>query len=129
MHKKIILASLVAAALGTSMGAFAQDHDHDRYGDRDHSSQYGDRHDNGEHRGWDRDHRDTRSMGAYGEHRWARGDRLPDQYRHREYYVGDWRAHHLHAPPRGYQWVNVDGNYVLVALASGLIADMVINSR
>jgi Ni/Co efflux regulator RcnB len=35
----------------------------------------------------------------------------------------DWRAHHLRQPPGGYQWVQVDGQYVLVALATGLIAD------
>ena len=24
--------------------------------------------------------------------------------------MNDWHARHLHAPPRGYQWVNVDGD-------------------
>ena len=27
------------------------------------------------------------------------------QYRHSRYYVSDWRAHRLYAPPRGYHWV------------------------
>jgi Ni/Co efflux regulator RcnB len=32
-------------------------------------------------------------------------DRIPTQYRHSRYYVSDWRAHRLYAPPRGYHWV------------------------
>jgi hypothetical protein len=30
----------------------------------------------------------------------------------------DWRRHHLRRPPRGYEWREVDGNYVLAAAAS-----------
>ena len=78
---------------------------------------------------WDREHRDQRAMGAYGYHHWRRGDRLPDQYRRREYVVNDWGRYNLQPPPRGYQWMNVDGNYLLVAIASGLIANLVLNSR
>lgn len=54
--------------------------------------------------------------------KWNRGQRLPANYRARNHYV-DWRAHHLRQPPGGYQWVEVDGQYVLVALATGLIAE------
>lgn len=58
--------------------------------------------------------------------KWARGQRLPANYRARNYQV-DWRSHHLRQPPRGYQWVQVDGQYVMVALATGLIADALFN--
>jgi Ni/Co efflux regulator RcnB len=54
--------------------------------------------------------------------KWNRGQRLPANYRGRNHYV-DWRAHRLRQPPGGYQWVEVDGQYVLVAIATGLIAD------
>jgi len=58
--------------------------------------------------GWDRHYR--------------RGDYLPERYRAREYYVDDYSRYHLYAPPRGYVWVHGDdGQFVLVALATGLI--------
>jgi Ni/Co efflux regulator RcnB len=58
---------------------------------------------------------------------WYRGDRLPYQYRTRHYVVDDWRGHHLYAPPRGYQWVQSGGDYLLVAIATGLIASILLN--
>jgi len=38
----------------------------------------------------------------------------------------DWKAHHLQAPREGYEWRQVDGNYVLAAVATGLIATTII---
>ena len=61
-------------------------------------------------------------------HQWARGQRLPSQYRARTAYV-DYRSHRLRPPPRGHQWVRADNQYVLVALTSGLIADIIANAR
>jgi Ni/Co efflux regulator RcnB len=63
------------------------------------------------------DQRDSRQQ-------WRQGQRLPPQYRTRAHYV-DYHRHHLRAPPRGYQWVQVDNNYALVALSSGLIASLI----
>lgn len=40
----------------------------------------------------------------------------------------DWHAHHLRQPPRGYEWREVDGNYVLAAVATGVIASVIIAS-
>jgi Ni/Co efflux regulator RcnB len=40
----------------------------------------------------------------------------------------DYRHYHLNAPPRGYEWRQVDGNYVLAAVATGLISSVVIAS-
>jgi Ni/Co efflux regulator RcnB len=56
-----------------------------------------------------------------------RGGYIPYEYRSRQYYVNDWRGHHLSAPPRGYQWVQVGGDYVLIALATGIIANLILN--
>jgi Ni/Co efflux regulator RcnB len=39
----------------------------------------------------------------------------------------DYRAHHLRAPPRGYEWREVDGNYVLAAAATGIIASVILS--
>jgi Ni/Co efflux regulator RcnB len=60
-------------------------------------------------------------------HSWHRGDRLPVEYRSRQYVVDDWRGHHLSAPPRGYHWVQAGGDYVLVAVATGIIASILLN--
>lgn len=135
LSKKILCTSLVAAFASIGFAAHAQDRDHDGRDDRDGRYEQHDRdarHDR-DNRSWNngydrRDHdRDMRAMGGPERHHWRRGDRLPDEYRHGR--SVDWRAHHLHAPPRGYQWVDVDGDFVLVALTSGLIADLIVNSR
>ena len=60
-------------------------------------------------------------------HSWYRGDRVPYQYRGHNYVVDDWRGHHLYAPPRGYQWVQSGGDYLLVAVATGIIASILLN--
>jgi Ni/Co efflux regulator RcnB len=64
--------------------------------------------------------------GAGPDHNFYRGGRLPDYYRHRQYVVDDWRGHDLSAPPRGYHWVQTGGDYVLVAIASGIIAQLLL---
>jgi Ni/Co efflux regulator RcnB len=38
--------------------------------------------------------------------------------------VSDWRSHRLNAPPRGYQWVQSGSDYLLVAVATGIIAQL-----
>jgi Ni/Co efflux regulator RcnB len=40
----------------------------------------------------------------------------------------DYRRYHLSAPPHGYEWRSVDGNYVLAAVATGVIASAVVAS-
>jgi Ni/Co efflux regulator RcnB len=63
--------------------------------------------------------------------RFSRGDRVPEQYRrdHR-YVVDDWQSRHLRRPPRGYHWVRDDNdNYFLAAVTTGLILDLMLNSR
>jgi Ni/Co efflux regulator RcnB len=58
---------------------------------------------------------------------WHRGGHIPRTYRDRQYVVTHWQEHHLRRPPRGYEWVQVGGDYVLVAIATGLIADILLN--
>jgi Ni/Co efflux regulator RcnB len=77
-----------------------------------------------------RPHEAYRHDGQWRERaQYHRGDYLPYQFRQRHYYVNDWRAHHLYAPPYGYQWVQADdsGDFLLVALATGLIANLLVN--
>lgn len=101
--KKLVCAAFAATIALTSVSAFAQpgrfDHDHDR----------GDHH-------WVR-HDDWRKGHRLSHDDWNRGERL------------DWRARHLRRPPRGYEWREVDGNYVLAAAATGLIASIIANGH
>ncbi len=67
--------------------------------------------------------------GAGPHHDWYRGGRVPAMYRTPHYVVSDWRGHHLSAPPRGYHWVQYGGDYLLVAIATGVIAQLVLSGR
>ena len=66
--------------------------------------------------------------GAGPDHNYHRGDRLPAEYRHHNYVVDDWRGHGLSAPPRGYQWVQSGSDYLLIAVATGIIAQLLLNN-
>ena len=88
-------------------------------------------HEQSRQRGEYRQHDQYRQQGQWTArtHRFQRGDQVPYQFRQRQYYVNDWRAHRgLYAPPYGYQWVQADsGDYLLMALATGLIANLLLN--
>lgn len=84
-----------------------------------------------------RDYRGVRSgywyAPGYGYHRvnpryrayWRQGGYVPPAYR--GYYVQDYGYYGLRPPPRGYRWVYADNNFVLMALTTGLIAEIVRN--
>ncbi|MEO8278422.1 MAG: RcnB family protein [Ideonella sp.] len=59
--------------------------------------------------------------GAGPNHNFYRGGRLPPQYRGQYYVVDNWHAHRLSPPPRGYHWVQTGPDYVLAAIATGVI--------
>ena len=121
--KRLIITTLAATLLagtalsGTAMAAGQYRDDH-RY-DQRHDSRY-DRHDDR------RDHRYDRRDERRDYRRWQRGQRLDARYRGNGYYVSDYRRHGLRAPPRGYRWQRVDDSYVLAAIATGLIASVII---
>lgn len=52
--------------------------------------------------------------------RWQRGQYLPPQYRGGGYYV-DHRHHRFAPPPPGHRYVRIDGDAVLIGVATGLI--------
>jgi Ni/Co efflux regulator RcnB len=56
---------------------------------------------------------------------WRRGAYVPRAYR--GYYVQDPYYYGLRPAPRGYRWVYADGNFVLMAIATGLIAEVILN--
>ncbi|UDB87471.1 RcnB family protein [Xanthomonas citri pv. mangiferaeindicae] len=56
---------------------------------------------------------------------WARGQR----YHGPVYVVNDYDRYDLRRPPYGYRWQRDDrGNLLLVAIATGIIADLVLNN-
>jgi Ni/Co efflux regulator RcnB len=61
----------------------------------------------------------------WANYRWARGAVVP--YAYRSYYVQDPYFYGLRPAPYGYRWVYVDNNLVLMAVATGVIADIVYN--
>lgn len=60
---------------------------------------------------------------GYRAYRWQVGHRLPPAYYGRPYYV-DYRHYRLPPPPYGHRWVRVDRDVVLVAIATGLVLDV-----
>ncbi len=126
MKNKLIAAAIIAAAFAAQGSAFADDHDHDHRGPH---------HDNRHHRDYHHDSRhdfrhDYRhdGRGAGPRHDFYRGQRLAPEYRRHEYIVDNWRGHHLKAPPRGYHWVQTGPDYVLVAITTGIIAQIVLSN-
>ncbi len=68
----------------------------------------------------------AKRMGAGPQYNWVKGSRVPPQYRTPHYVVNDWRGHGLKAPPRGHQWVQYGADYMLVAIATGVIAQLIL---
>ena len=67
----------------------------------------------------------TRSIARSPEFR--RGGYIPRDFRSPQYVVTNYRGYRLSPPPRGHQWVQVGNDYVLIAIATGLIANIVLN--
>ena len=57
-----------------------------------------------------------------------RGERVSQYYSGSHYVVRDWNRHRgLYAPHRGHQWVQVGNEYALVAIATGIIAQVLLS--
>ena len=129
MNRKAAICAVIALTMTTGQLVFA---DGDRNGRGGREARQPEHrpaaswHDN---RGFGRRHEEEhrRGRGVGPEHEYYRGDRLPVEYRHRNYVVDDWRGHHLSAPPRGYHWVQSGADYVLVAIATGIIAQILLS--
>jgi Ni/Co efflux regulator RcnB len=72
------------------------------------------------------DHHDDHA--GYVRHdEWKKGGHIkPEDWRRGQ--PIDYHRYHLNAPPRGYEWREVDGNYVLAAAATGVIASAIVAS-
>ena len=129
-----LISTLVGLAIGASAiaatPAMADPDRHDQDRREWHDERRDDRHDAREdRRDWHADHRDWRAdRRDYRAHEWRRGERFERAEWYR-YPAVDYRSHHLRAPPRGYEWRYVDGRYILAAVATGIIADIILSHR
>ena len=127
MQFKSIVTAAVAATLAlSSLSSFAQAYD--KRGKviivQQQDKKQNDRRDNS------RDQRVKDQQQFYYSARgpeFVRGRALPRDLRTPQYVVVNYRQHHLAAPPRGQQWVQVGADYVLVAIATGIIANIVLS--
>lgn len=138
MKSKAVVSAIMAMSLTAGGFAFAQDdgnrNDRGRHDQMQRGGQQ-DRRDNQErqpNRPQNQGHANNNARqderGAGPDHAFRRGQRLPIEYRNRQYVVDDWRGHHLSAPPRGYHWVQTGGDYVLVAIATGIILQLMLSN-
>ncbi|HYK80882.1 MAG TPA: RcnB family protein [Micropepsaceae bacterium] len=140
---KNLTAIAVALTLLGSSAALAQYNSGPSYGNRGASAGQQPQDRNDYQQGRDQNQNDNQGANRYESQRgeqdrnevrdnphWSRGDRLPTEYRNNnQHVVSDWKNNHLRKPPRGYQWVEANNQYVLAAVATGLIADIIIASN
>jgi len=58
----------------------------------------------------DQDHHDNSHYVRHTD--WKKGHRIQHDDWNRGEALADWKAHHLHQPPAGYEWRLIDGQYV-----------------
>ena len=131
--KHLLKSAAIAVIAGTFAlgGAASAQSYHDGHHDRGH-------YDTGYHRGHDRDRGHYsgyyrsyqpayRNSGWHDRSDWRRGGYVARYDWDRGYRVDYHSYRRLYAPPYGYEWRRVDNNYVLAAIATGLIASVIIN--
>jgi len=59
-------------------------------------------------------------------YKWSRGHRMTSAERRHMRDVRDYHRYRLSAPPRGYRWVQVDNDFLLIGSVNGVIANIVI---
>jgi Ni/Co efflux regulator RcnB len=120
--KRLLLATSLALAC-VAAPAFAHDDDHHR--GRGHG-----RHHYEDDRGYDRRYyrHEERRRKSWKRDHYRRGERIEVVYVEPRYYVDDYHHYHLRQPPRGHRWIRTDdGRFILVAIATGIIADILLH--
>jgi len=135
MKHRALTIGVMIAALGTAGLAQAnpgQGNGHGNGPGNGHAHHDQGHHDRGHHdqRGGDRDYRDhDHPEHGYRDdhHGWHKGGHIADRYyRDDRYWVRDWHSRHLPQPPHGHRWLRIDGDYVLAAVATGVITAIVL---
>ena len=136
MNRKPLVSALVALSLIASGGVFAQPDRNDRgrsggdqrshQGNNPRNDPRNSNNPRNDPRGGQQDWQGQRGAGP--DNQYHRGQRYPSEYRGHQYVVDDWRGHNLRQPPRGYHWVQSGGDYLLVAITTGVILDLLLNN-
>ncbi len=122
MQKTVVAVLVAVLSLGSAGFASAQRHDNDR-------NARPERRDNDRNERGDRyDRRENMRRGAGPNHDMyvAAACRRNTATTTTSSAIG--AAHHLRQPPRGYHWVQSGSDYLLVAVATGLIASAILNN-
>jgi Ni/Co efflux regulator RcnB len=138
MKSTAIVSAVVAATMGFSSMSFAQGFDRREGREARQEARQDVREARRDVREARRDLRDNRNDRRFDDrggrhfqarsHQYQRGGYAPQEYRSHRYAVHDWNRYHLSAPPHGHQWVQSDnGDFLLIALATGLIANLLLN--
>jgi Ni/Co efflux regulator RcnB len=143
LNKTAFAAALLAAlAVSYSSASSARDDHHGRQDQSHWNDQHDDHHDN-RHDDHHDDHHDNRNDDhrhyqqqryhitqyhpphGYQQRYWNRGDTLPRNYRASSYVVYDYQKYRLRSPPRGYRWVRVNNDVLMITISNGMITERV----
>jgi Ni/Co efflux regulator RcnB len=127
MKKSVAIINIVLAlSLGTTGFAFAQDR---RGGNDRPRGESGQRDGMPDRQGQPQWHQpQDGERGAGPKHNFRKGDRLSKAQHQKRYVVNDWRNRQLSEPPRGYHWVQTGDDYVLAAIATGVILQLMLHN-
>jgi len=119
MKSNAIVCAVAVASLGFSARSFAKGND--RHGPREDPYRV--------QRGEQRNERRDEGRAYYSAHgpEFTRGGYVPREFHNHRYVVTDYRRYRLSPPPRGHEWVQVGPDFVLTAIATGLIAHIVLS--
>ncbi len=137
----VVITTLVLGPLSTSL-AFAHGPGGPQWDDGPRGQEHGrwdggPRGDRGPGPGDYRDHGPRPDRGRYDDRRdhfawrgydFRPGRPMPPHFRDDRYWVSDWRGYGLPSPPPGHRWSYIDGNYVLIAVATGVITSIILNN-
>lgn len=106
--KRVILAAVAFSMFAVPMAQAQQRHDAPRW-QQQQQNHYGQKH-NGPDQFQKR-------------HHWSKGKRVPDWRRKQA--LRDYHRYGLRRPGHGQRWVRVDNDFLLISMASGIIAAVV----
>lgn len=106
--KRIILAAVACSMFAVPMAQAQQRHDAPRW-QQQQQNHYGQK-----HHGHDQFQK---------RHHWSKGKRVPDWRRKQA--LRDYHRYGLRRPGHGQRWVRVDNDFLLISMASGIIAAVV----
>lgn len=123
MFKRIVLATITLSILSTPMAMAQQHHNFPQHsqqnkqpqkpGQKAPSRPYAEKPFNS---GPSFQHKSTQQK------KWTKGQRNQNWKQHTQ--VRDYQRHGLKRPARGQQWIKIDNNYLLINMATGIIANI-----